>query len=190
LRDCFAAGLESATQRLSETPASGTGIALASVSSGTIADLDPDEACRGISPELIAGVSQRLLGRLSGTALFAVDPGDALLWLQREGAAVEPLAHFVEWGSHVLSAVAEKLGDAWQADVSLADAVLEERPFMAALLGTHAPSDTVVLSSVGELSFDVPGVGAMRAPFTIQVLLQPKMLDGILTGLASGVVPE
>lgn len=190
MRHCFANGLASATSRLSNTPASGTGIALRDVSACTIADLDPDRACRHISPELIAGVSRRLEGRLTGSALFVVDPGDALLWLQREGATEEPLEHFVEWGCRVATAVAEELAAAWQAELACADPVLEERPFMSALLGTHAPSDTVVLSLHGELSFDVPGAGDLVAPFGVHLLLEPKVLAGILAGLGSESDPE
>jgi len=184
LRECFAAGLESATERLDATPAAGTGIALQDVASGTVGELDPERACPRISPELIAGVSIRLTGRLTGTALFALDPGDALLWLQREGAADEPLRHFVDWGRVVLTAVAEQLASAWQADLGVGAPVLEERPFMSALLGTHAPSDTVVLSLQGELCFEVAGAGDIRAPFSVQVLLEPKVLAGILSALA------
>jgi hypothetical protein len=190
LRDSFAAGLESAVVRLGETPAAGTRISLRELSSCTIADLDPERVCGAISPELIAGVSQRLTGRLAGTALFAVDPGDALLWLQREGlqregAADDPLARFVAWGSCVLVGVGEALASAWQVEIDFGAPVLEERPLMAALLATHAPSDTVVLSLQGELAFDVAGGGEIRAPFGVHVLLQPKVLDAILSALSA-----
>ena len=58
---------------------------------------------------MIAGVLQRFEGQLPGTAFFVLDPGDALLWLQREGATEDPLGRFVEWGGHVLSGVVEQL---------------------------------------------------------------------------------
>lgn len=161
------------------------------MTSSAIADLDPDSVSRGLSGDVIAAVLQRFTGQLPGTALFVLDPGDALLWLQREGAAEDPLGRFVEWGGHVLSGVIEELAAAWQAEVQHGVPVLEERPLMAALLATHAPSDTVVLSVQGELVFQVPGVDEdMHAPFSIHVLVEPKFVGGILTGLGGDTGPD
>jgi hypothetical protein len=158
------------------------------VTSSTVADVDPDSASRGLSGDVIAGVLQRFEGRLPGTAFFILDPGDALLWLQREGAMKDPLGRFVEWGGRMLSGVVEQLIS--QAEVEHGAPVLEERPLMAALLATHAPSDTVVLSIQGELVFSILGVeDDMHAPFSIHVLLEPKFITGILSGLPGDTNP-
>ena len=144
----------------------------------TIADFDPESASRGMSSDVIAGVLQRFAGRPPFTALFLLDPGDALLWLADDGTAEDPLGRFVEWGSLVLSGVAEQLPS--PAALQPGSPVLEERPLMAALLATHPPSDTVVLSIQGELVFSVPGVEAdLHAPFSIHVLLAPKFMSRI-----------
>ncbi len=158
------------------------------LTSSTIADVDPDSASRGLSSDVIAAVLQRFEGHLPGTALFVLDPGDALLWLQCEGAAEDPLGRFVEWGGQVLSGVVEQLAS--QAEVEHGTPVLEERPLMAALLATHPPSDTVVLSIQGELVFSVQGApDEMHAPFSIHVLLEPKFIAGILSGLTGDTNP-
>jgi hypothetical protein len=121
---------------------------------------------------------------LSGTALLALDPGDALLWLQRGDDDSDPLGRFVDWGNRLLTGVIEALASAFHVDARLGEPSLEESPLMAALLRTHAPSDTVVLSLHGELAFPVANLPEIRAPFCIQVLLEPKVVRGILVRLA------
>ena len=146
--------------------------------SSTVAAFDPNSASGGLSSDVTAGVLQRFGGRPPFTALLVVDPGDALLWLQRQGATNDPLACFVEWGGHLLSGVAEELPTS--ADVEHGTPALEERPLMAALLATHPPADTLILSIRGELVFSLQGVAdEVHAPFSIHVLLEPKFMAGI-----------
>jgi hypothetical protein len=156
---------------------------LTEVSSSSLSELDPDRASGGLSSDVIAAVVQRFDGRLTGTGIFALEPGDALLWLQRGDSDDDPLARFVDWGSRVLAAVIDVLAEGWDANVRLREPVLEERPLMGALLGTHAPPDTVVLSLHGELRFPVANVPELCAPFSMHVLLEPKLVDGILSSL-------
>jgi hypothetical protein len=125
---------------------------------------------------------QRIGGRLDGTALLAMEPGDALLWLQRGDDDSDPLGRFVDWGNRLIAGVVDSLATALQAEASLQEPTLEERPLMAALLGTHAPSDTMVLSLQGDLAFPVSGVPEIQAPFSIHVLLAPKLVAGIVAG--------
>ena len=161
---------------------------LHALTSSTVADFDPDTASRDLSSDVIAGVLQRFEGRLPGTTLFVLDPGDALLWLQREGASEDPLDRFVEWGGRVLSGVVEQL--CLHAQVEDGAPVLEERPLVVALLATHPASDTVVLSLEGQLVFSVQGVeDDMHAPFSIHVLLEPKFIAEILSGPAGDTNP-
>ena len=157
------------------------------MTSSTLSEFDPDVAARGLSGDVVAGVLRRFEGRLTGTALLALDPGDALLWLQRGDDDSDPLGRFVDWGGRVLSGVILGLASTLQQDVTLAEPSLDERPLMAALLGTHAPSDTVVLSLHGELGFPVSDVPEIRAPFSIQLLLEPKIVSILLGGLAGNV---
>jgi hypothetical protein len=149
-----------------------------------LCDLDAEQTPGPLSGDLIAAVVQRFEGPPSGTALFALDPGDALLWLQRGESDEDPLGRFVDWGSRVLLGVIHTLAAAWETDLRIGEPALEERPLMAALLGTHAPSDTIVLSLHGELSFPVSDIPEIRAPFSLHLLMEPKLVDGILSGLA------
>ena len=128
----MASGFVSAAARLASTPASETRIDFQGLTTGTIADFDPDAASRGLSSDVIAGVLQRFAGCPPFTALFLLDPGDALLWLEGDGAAEDPLARFVEWGSLVLEGLAEELPATGALGPGLP--MLEERPLMAALL--------------------------------------------------------
>lgn len=178
--------MEAARERLADTPAAETQISLTSVSSSSLWELDPDQASGGLSGDVIAAVLQRFDGRLTGTGIFALEPGDALLWLQRGESDEDPLGRFVDWGSRLLAAVIGELAEVWDANVHLREPVLEERPLMGALLGTHAPPDTVVLSLHGELRFPVANVPELCAPFSMHVLLEPKLVDGILSSLGRG----
>lgn len=184
LQDCLACGLERARDALADTPAASTQLRLESLSTCVLYDFDPDRDPRGPSGELVAGVLQRFEGGLCGTALLALDPGDALLWLQAGEGQGPPLDRFVEQGRRVLEGVIGALADAARVGVTPGAPVLEERPLMAVLLGTHAPSDTLVLGLSGELWFPVPGGPEIRAPFRLLLLLEPKRLAGILSGLA------
>lgn len=183
LRDCLASGLERARDALADTAAASSELRLDSVSTCTLYDFDPDRDPRGPSGELIAGVLQRFEGPLCGTGLFALDPGDALLWLQAGEGQGEPLDRFVDQGRRLLEVVVGALADAAGADALPGAPALEERPLMAVLLGTHAPSDTLVLGLSGELVFPVADVPEIRAPFRVLLLLEPKLVAGILAGL-------
>ena len=153
------------------------------MSSSSLYDFDPEASGRGPSGELIAGVIQRFEGPLCGTALFALDPGDALLWLQRGDDDGLPLERFVDWGQRLLAGVIDALAEVAQSPAERSEPSLEERPLMAALLGTHAPSDTVVLTLGGTLAFPVANLPEIRAPFGVHVLLEPKRIAGIAAAL-------
>jgi hypothetical protein len=171
------------------------------VSSCPLSELDAERVPSALSGDVIAGVLQRFDGRLSGTALFALDPGDALLWLQSaakgegdsdgaDGADGEeegdPLARFVDFGSRIIAGLVESLAAVGADEIRLGPPRLEERSWMAALLATHAPSDTLVITLTGELGFEIAGVSAaLVAPFAVQILLEPKLVAGIVHGLAA-----
>ena len=85
----------------------------------------------------------------------------------------------------MLGEVVAQLAHACHAHVEFGPCLLEERPLLTALLSTHAPSDTALLSVDGELEFQpAPGADPARARFAIELLLEPKLLGGVLIGLA------
>ncbi len=185
MQDCLAEGLRRAATALEETSATGTRFDLHAVRRASISEL----AQESFAPldDVIAGVCQRFHGGLAGTALLALDPGDALLWLQLGSAASDPLSRYVDLGSRVIGHALHALATSAGAGVELGAASLEERPALAALLCTHAPSDTIVLCLDGEILFSLAERGlALHAPFSLHILLQPKLLDGILSSLLVG----
>ena len=182
LRDCIVRGLDAAAERLAASSAPGSCLQLRTIRLGTLADLDPDTFAGSVSADRIAGVVQRFEGQRCGTALLALDPGDALQWL-RAGGDDDPLDRFVLLGGHVLCAVVEELARACDAAVQFGSSLLEERPLMAALLSTHAPSDTALLSLAGEIEYPGAAADPVRVAYTVQLLLDPKLLDGVLQRL-------
>ena len=184
LRDCIASGLDEAAERLAATAAAGSSFDLQTLRLGTLADVGHDSVSESVCADVIAGVVLRFEGQLGGTALLALDPDVALQWLRIGVDGDAPLRRFVDLGSCVLAAVVGRLARACDAEVEFGRRLLEERPLMSALLSTHAPSDTALLSLYGELEFPDDDVATpVRAAFTIQVLLEPKLLDGVLIGL-------
>ena len=176
---------------LADTPAGRTALALDSVSSSGLGEFDPDRVASGPSSDLVAGVMRRFDGPLSGSSLFVLDPGDALLWLQLAGDA-PPLDSFVDWGGRVLEGFVGCLAETLQVEVEPGAPKLEEGALLAALLGTHAPSDTVVLSLHGTLTFPVPveELDEIQAPFGVHLLLEPKRIARILDALAAPGEPS
>lgn len=196
----LARGLAATVARFPARSGGAPCVVLDRLSTCTIAEINHEALTSAVPNDVIAGVLQRFEGPVRGTALFALDPGDALLWLEMEESDEPPLERFVEVGGRVLSAIvgslvadtetraapaSESASQAVsQAGTLIGAGVLEERPLVAALLATHAPSDTIILSVDGELAFEIdPGIGLLHTPFTVQLLLEPKLLSGVLAGL-------
>lgn len=186
LREQLSRGLQAAAEQLPEREGRAPCVVLDRVAMCTIAEIDHAELTRAVPNDVIAGVVRRFHGPVRGTALLALDPGDALLWLQMDASEGSPLEHFVELGSDVLAAVVSSVGDSPEAAPTAEPGALEERPLVAALLATHAPSDTVVLSIDAELAFEIdPAISTLHTPFTVQILLEPKLVQGALQGVGS-----
>jgi hypothetical protein len=186
LRALLEGALEDAIRLLPMPADSIRHAALGRVSTSTIGRIDHDALTNAIAPDVIAGVVQRFGGAFSGTALLALDPSDALLWLQMDDGEGEPLERFVALGARMLGAIVERLAAARGDQVGFDAGTLEERPLMAALLSTHAPSDTVIVSLDAELAYDMdPTIDTLHTPFTVQLLLEPKTLQ-LLEASAAG----
>jgi hypothetical protein len=177
----FASGVEAAIACLPMGSALRSTV-LRRTSTSTISEIDHDALTGAISQDVIAGVLAPFDGPFRGTALLAVDPGDALLWLSVGDDEGEPLVRFVSLGREMLAAVIGSLAAERSAtEVGVGAGILEERPLLAALLATHAPSDTVILSLDAEISFELDAsIGPLHTPFTVQLLLEPKLLDSLL----------
>lgn len=132
-----------------------------------------------VSDDLIAGVMGRLEGALPGTLAIALEPEEALLWA-RLGGGEDPLDTFVALGRSLLVGVASALGELLEEGVRFEGGALAEAPELAMLVGTHAPSDTLVFST--RLRIDVrdeilTGVS--------HLLVEPKYLAPLLSALSA-----
>ena len=134
-----------------------------------------------LSGDLVAGVMGRLEGVLPGSLNLVLEPEEALLWAQTGGDG-NPLETFVSLGSALFEGIAEGLGEILGGDVELAGARLAEEPELALLVGTHAPSDTLVFSSRIRVVVRDEVVGAVS-----HLLLEPKYMASLLSALSAAV---
>lgn len=134
-----------------------------------------------LSDDLVAGVMGRLEGRLPGTISLVLEPEDALLWAQLGGGS-DPLEDFVALGQTLLDGVASALGDVLGAAASFEGAQLVEEPELAMLVKTHAPSDTIVLSTRLRIDARDEILTAVS-----HLLIEPKYLAQVLSGLSAAV---
>ena len=122
--------------------------------------------------DLIAGVMLRFEGALSATALLALEPENALAWARAVGPCPEPVDRFVALGEALLSPLVRSIaGILDPAEIEAGPASLEERSVIEILVGTHAPSDTVILSLVLAVM-----AGDVCVPARVYVLIEPKLL--------------
>lgn len=133
--------------------------------------------------DVIAGAMMRFGGGLSGSALLALDPEDALAWVRAATSDVDPIDRFLELGSRIMKCVIEALAEGFRRSVEFSVASLEEQPVLAILLGTHAPLDTVLLSL--RLQLTCPEVDA---PACLYLLIERKPLECLLSGGADGAL--
>ncbi|MCZ6783318.1 MAG: hypothetical protein O7G30_08415 [Proteobacteria bacterium] len=163
-------------QRGARSVAAGVGTDVSGVGICLLADFPVGPApCDG---DLCAGVMMRLDGTLSGTALLSMDPEHALAWISARpnGPGAEPLAAYLELGRTLLATCLGALADGFGCTTEPGTARLEEETVVGIVLATHAPSDTVVLSA----RLEVP-IAGQRLPAHVTVLLEPKLLESLLS---------
>lgn len=134
-----------------------------------------------LSDDLVAGVMGRLEGAMPGSLTLVLDPEEALLW-SRLGGDGDPLETFVEIGRRLLGGVARAIGELLSGEVRFEGAALAEAPELAMLFGTHAPSDTLVLST--RMRVDVRDEVLTAAS---HLLVEPKYLAQLLSALSAAV---
>ena len=135
-----------------------------------------------LSEDLVAGVMGRVEGGLPGSLNLVLEPEDALAWAQSSGAVADPIETFVGLGEKVLLGMCDALADVLSAEVSLCEAALVEHSELAMLIGTHAPSDTLVLSA--QLHVVVSGDILMAHTHW---LVEPKYLSRLLSALSAAL---
>ena len=145
---------------------------------GTLGRISTADICgRG---DRIAGVLVRFSGRLEQVGLFAMETEDAFATVQHRAWAEDPLGAYTRFGCdivRVVTAAIDSRGEPQPGDTSL-----WEETAIQALLGTHAPSDTVVVSV--SLQFSAPGE-ASRAGY-VYVLAEPKPFAAVRSEMVVG----
>lgn len=121
--------------------------------------------------DLVAGVAARFEGPFAGTAIWAMEPEDALAWVKAAGDGGDPIAGYVALAGGGLSAALSGWGRSMDRDFVLGVTALREDGLAGILLATHAPSDTLILSIRIDLE-----VGGRALPAHVYVLIDPKLL--------------
>lgn len=128
--------------------------------------------------DLVAAVVQRFDGDLPLTAVFVMEPEDALVLARAIANGADPLEAYVERGRCILEALVARAAELHGARSLPASAVLAEEPIVPILAATHAPPDVRVVS------FDLVVEAAGRQlPAAAHVLLEPKPLGLLIAAL-------
>ena len=132
-----------------------------------------------LSDDLIAGVIGRLDGAMPGSLDLVLEPEDALLWA-RLGGGDDPLETFVALGRTLLAGVATAIAEVLSDEASFEGASLVEAPELAMLVGTHAPSDTLVFATRLRIDARDEVLTAVS-----HMLVEPKYLAQVLSALSA-----
>jgi len=161
-------GAIGAMESLARAGLSGPTVEVEGVLACPLADFS--EAAVGGTGDTIAGASLRFEGPVAGTALLAMDPEDAVAWM-RAGDGVVSVERFLALAQRL---VAELVAAAlsFDAPVVVAGASLQESTLGGAVVGTHAPSDTLVLAATLRLGVD----DGVDRPAVAILLVDPKPL--------------
>jgi len=173
----MAQGLDRAAETLREIHAVDSEIEVRETRCCSLADF----AAGGLYPpedDAVAGVLVPLQGGLSGVAMLAMAPDDALAWSRCDADGRDPAARFLELGRRVLDEVIESACEALNVDCKRGDASLQEDLLVACLLETHAPSDTAVVCSRFTLY-----AGRQEFCGYLYLLVEPKRIARLLAAL-------
>jgi hypothetical protein len=96
--------------------------------------------------EMMASVLVSYRGRPLGTSVLSLEPRHALELIRSLEAQGNPLEVFRGAGASVLRGMLGWFAAAGGSPVAFGDPILEERSLVATVLGTHAPSGTMVVS--------------------------------------------
>jgi len=144
LHSFFAAAAALGETSLGELSGCETEIEVQEIRCTALAEFGEQGLC--LSEDLVAGVMGRLEGVMPGSLNLVLEPEDALMW-SRMGGDGDPLETFVEIGRRLLGGMTKALCEILPGEASFEDATLAEAPELAMLVGTHAPSDTLVFST-------------------------------------------
>lgn len=166
-------GAEESATHLREMHTEDAGVEVRDVRCATLGELPDRMPC--FDGECVAGVASRFGGGLCGTALFAMQPEDALAWVRANPDAADPLGSFVELGERVQTHLVSAIGLGMGIEMATETAELREDSIPLILLGTHAPSDTAIVC----VSMLV-AAGDHVVPAHVYLMVEPKLLTTAL----------
>jgi len=102
---------------------------------------------------------------------MSLEPEDALFWLRLIGSD-DPLEDFVSLGRGLLEHAVSATAEAFGASAKPGPPRLVEDSVVAIVLGTHAPSDTLILGARIDLT-----AGGRSLPVRIHLLFEPKVFE-------------
>jgi len=173
----IAEGVDRAADELAESHAFDTELTVLQTRCCALGDFGAQEIDGGA--DWIAGVLRAFRGRVCGTAILSMDPEDALAWSLADGGDGPPVEAYLDVAGRVLEAIALTAAEAIGVEVELGAARLEEDTVGGCLLRTHAPSDTVVVSSRIEVR-----AGGQTLPAQLLLVMEPKVVSALLGALA------
>lgn len=153
-------------------------VVLRDVSSCSLGEFAERSACE--DEDVIAGAIMRFEGRLSGSALLALEPEDALDWIGAGTSEEDPIERFLDFSGRLMRCLVEAVAQYWRCSIECSDPSLEENSLLGALLSTHAPPDTVLLS----LRLQVTTRG-LDASSDLHLLTERKPLECLLAESAA-----
>jgi hypothetical protein len=115
--------------------------------------------------------------------LFAMESEDAFALFQEVAAGAELLATYTAFGSEIVAQAARALAGGCVGTQS-GTASLEGNSVISILVGTHAPSDTVVVTLRLEIS---SSCGEASTPGFVYLLADPKSFRATLAEIADSV---
>jgi len=167
------AGAESCANWLRQNHTEDSGFEVRSVRCATLGELPDRMPC--FDGECVAGVATRFSGGLSGTALLAMEPEDALAWVQADSRSADPLRAFVRLGESVEAALLRSIGAGLGFDLSGESAALREDSVPLILFGTHAPFDALVVCISALVA-----AGDHVLPVQVYIMVEQKLLSSAL----------
>lgn len=164
---------------LSELSGCETSVEVAEVRCGPLEEF----GVRGLrlGDDLAAAVTGRVEGGVTGSLALVLDPEDALVWLRTAGSA-DPLEAFVALGRVALEGIAAALAEVMRTRIAFSGARLVEATEPGLLAGTHAPSDTIVVSARLRIAVRDESLAAAA-----HLLIEPKHFARLLTALSAAL---
>jgi hypothetical protein len=132
-----------------------------------------------LSDDMVAAVMGRIEGAMPGSINLVADPEEALSW-STNGGADDPVATFVALGDALLSGVVAGLSEVMESPAEFCDPGLVEEAELAMLVKTHAPSDTLVISTRLRIEVRDEIITAHS-----HLLVEPKYLTRLLSALSA-----